>query len=132
MQFIGKKGIALFVAIVVIACGVGFGSGLLVGRQLPAHRFERFGETRFLLDPTTGKVCDPFKDPNAAPVDLTDLFGPNAPQQGKSAPDPFAAYGGHEVKPAPNYPPPCGKRFSASRDMECPQTLESHSDLGAS
>jgi hypothetical protein len=26
-----------------------------------------------------------------------------------SASDPFAAYGGHEVKPAPSYLPPCGK-----------------------
>jgi hypothetical protein len=107
MQFKGAKGITLFVAIVVIACGVGFGSGLLVGRQFPAHRFERFGETRFLLDPTTGKVCDPFKDPNATPVDLTDLFGPNASPQGKSTPDPFEKYAVHPAQP--NYPPPCGK-----------------------
>jgi hypothetical protein len=100
MQFTGKKGIAIFVLSVLAAIGVGFGSGLLVGRQFPAHHYERFGETLYLFDPTTGKVCNPFKDPK----------------------DPFAAYGGHEtsdgtrdengfqiVKPAPNYPPPCDR-----------------------
>jgi hypothetical protein len=63
MQFEGKKGIALFVAIVAIACGIGFGSGLLVGRQFPAHSFQKFGQ--YLLDPTTGHVCDPSKDPKS-------------------------------------------------------------------
>ena len=46
MQFTGSKGITLFVAIVAIACTVGFGSGLLVGRQFPAHHYERFGDNR--------------------------------------------------------------------------------------
>jgi len=57
MQFIGAKGITLFVAIILIACGTGFGSGLLVGRQFPAHHFERFGNTSYLLDSATGRVC---------------------------------------------------------------------------
>jgi hypothetical protein len=92
--------------LLVTACVVvGFGSGLLVGRQFPARRFERFGESRFLLEPATGKMCDPFKDPKANPIDQA------------LAPDPFVPYGGHAtdsngfpiVKPASNYPPPCGK-----------------------
>lgn len=34
-----------------------FGSGVLVGRQFPAHRFERIGQTPYLLDTATGSVC---------------------------------------------------------------------------
>jgi hypothetical protein len=109
MQFAGKKGIALFVLLVSGAVAIGFGSGLIVGRQFPVHRFERFGETVYLLDPATGKVCNPFKDPNAS----TNLI-----DQGLAGnQDPFAPYGGHAVdangfpiaKPASNYPPACGK-----------------------
>jgi hypothetical protein len=58
MQLTGAKGITIFVAIAVIACGVGFGSGLFVGRQFPAHRYERFGNSMYLLDSATGKVCN--------------------------------------------------------------------------
>jgi len=56
MQFTGKRGIAVFVSVILGAGVVGFGSGLLVGRQFPAHRYEKFGNTSYLLDPTTGKV----------------------------------------------------------------------------
>jgi hypothetical protein len=62
MQFIGKKGIALFVVLISGACIVGFGSGLLVGRQYPAHHFEQYGNSSYLLDTSTGKLCDPFSD----------------------------------------------------------------------
>jgi hypothetical protein len=113
VQLIGTKGITLFVAVVVTACAVGFGSGLLVGRHFPTRSFQKFGDTRYVLDPTTGKVCDPFKDPNANPADLSDLFPPapatSGSQTAKDATDPFAAYGGHEIKPASHYPPACGK-----------------------
>jgi hypothetical protein len=101
MQFIGKSGIAVFVLLVFGAVGVGFGSGLLVGREFPAHRYERFGETLYLFDPTTGKVCNPFKDPKA-PVDLSGIWN-------SSQAPPRDANGFQIVKPAPNYPPPCGK-----------------------
>jgi len=57
MQFTGKKGIALFVVLISGACVVGFGSGLLVGRQFPAHHFEQFGNPSYLLDTSTGKIC---------------------------------------------------------------------------
>ena len=67
MQFTGKKGIALFVVLISGACIVGFGSGLLVGRQFPAHHFERFGNSSYLLDTSTGKICDPLK------VKVTDI-----------------------------------------------------------
>jgi hypothetical protein len=121
MQFVGKKGIALFVAVVVGACGVGFGSGLFLGRQFPANHFERFGSSRFLLNPSTGKICDPFKNlhtsTNAIDEALENPSGekdrngfPIAKNPTASASDPFAAYGGHEIKPAqPDYPPSCEK-----------------------
>jgi hypothetical protein len=114
MEFAGKKRTALFVGVILAACGAGFGSGLLLGRQFPSHRFKRFGESRYLLDATTGKVCDPFKDPKEDPY-ARYIVNPNT---GKTA-DPFAAYGGHAVTPppglvlgppaAPTYPPACGK-----------------------
>jgi hypothetical protein len=105
MHFLGKKGIVLFAGILAGTCMAGFGSGWLVGRQFPAHRFERFGETKYLLDATTGKVCDPFKDPKEDPFARYAVD----PTTGKPV-DPFAAYGGHAVTPpAPAYPPACSK-----------------------
>jgi hypothetical protein len=101
MQFIEKTGIAVFVLLVLGTVGLGFGSGFLAGRKFPAHRYERFGESWCVLDSTTGKVCNPLKDPNANPTDLSDLFPPNKP-----ATD---ANGFQIVKPTPDYPPPCGK-----------------------
>ena len=99
MQFTGGKGITLFVALIVFSCAVGFGSGLLVGRQFPAHRFEKFGETRYLLDPTAGKLCDPFKDPKS----------PNPIDQALTAPpESLDKFLGNAAKPTQsNYPPPC-------------------------
>src|SRR6185437_10496246 len=55
---------------------VGFGSGLLVGRQFPAKHYERFGTSMYLYDVSTGRLCNPFPVVN----------------------DPFAAYGGHEIE----------------------------------
>jgi hypothetical protein len=98
MQFTGKSGIAVFVLVVLGAVAVGFGSGLLVGRHFPAHSFQKYGETRYLLDPATGKICDPFKDPSEDPwaqfiVD---------PKTGKT---PAQVSGVVQ----PTYPPACGK-----------------------
>jgi hypothetical protein len=52
------------VASCVICAGLAFGGGLLVGRQFPAHHYERLGQTAFLYDTTSGKTCNPFKDDN--------------------------------------------------------------------
>ncbi len=99
MQFAGKTGIAVFILLLVVAAAVGFGSGLLVGRQFPAHRFERMGESWYMMDATTGKVCNPFKDPNTPtnPIDqaLTNNQ-PNTPNFYSKAIN-------------PSYPPPCEK-----------------------
>jgi hypothetical protein len=58
MQFTGAKGITLFVAIIAIVCMAGFGSGVLVGRQFPAHHFEKMENSHYLYDTSTGHVCD--------------------------------------------------------------------------
>jgi hypothetical protein len=50
-----------------------FCSGLLVGRQFPAHHYERFGESAYLYDTATARICTITKT------------------------DPFAAYGGHAL-----------------------------------
>ena len=112
MQFIGAKGITLFVAIVLIACGAGFGSGLLVGRQYPTRAFQKYGDTRFLLDPIAGKLCDPFKNPTANVVDqsLTNSSATPTPPPGFVLDGTRDANGFQIVKPAqPDYPPACGK-----------------------
>jgi hypothetical protein len=90
--------------IVVGGCAAGLGTGFLFGRYYPAHSFQRFGESRYLLDSTTGKICDPFKDPNANPADLSDLFGSSPPAKDANA-SLYNAYG----KSASSYPSACGK-----------------------
>jgi hypothetical protein len=97
MQFIGAKGMTLFVAIFLIACGAVFGAGLLVGRQFPAHHFERFGDS-YLLDSATGKVCvlAAFDNPKDAA---------NSSQHSD-----FADWANKRVAELnPSYPPPCEK-----------------------
>jgi hypothetical protein len=53
-----------------VATIVLFGAGLLIGRQFPAHHYERFGQSPYLYDTATGKMCTTVKQGN--PVD--DLF----------------------------------------------------------
>ena len=66
--------IKLFIAapLLIVALVIGF----FLGRAFPAHHYERFGNGPFLLDTSTGTVCDArLSDPN----------------------DPFAEFGGHRV-----------------------------------
>ena len=109
MQFTTGKGVTLFVGIVFCACGLGFASGVLIGRQFPAHRYERFGESWYLLDPTTGKVCNPLKAPNAS-TNLLDQGLPGNQNSNQPSADPFAPYGGHAVQPAAPDPVPACNR----------------------
>lgn len=87
MQFDGKKGIAVFAGVVAI----GFGSGLLIGRQFPAHRWERIEGSPYLYDSSTGKSCNPLKDPKESSNLIDQGFGA-----------PAAKY--------PDYPPSCIKK----------------------
>jgi hypothetical protein len=71
---------------------IGFGVGVMAGRQFPAHHFERFGASRYLLDSATGKICDPLPKLNAVDQALT------------AAPPP-----GFVVQNSPVTIGPCGK-----------------------
>jgi hypothetical protein len=62
----------------------GFSCGLFTGRLFPAHHFERFGESRYLLDSATGRVCDPLPKPNVDPA-LTAVPPPGFAIQSPSA-----------------------------------------------
>jgi hypothetical protein len=88
------------VAVGIISLVSGFGCGVLAGRLFPVHHFERYGESRYLVDSATGKVCDPMRDPKANALDEA-LTTPQA----NSKSDPFAAY---VVQPVFT-PPACGK-----------------------
>ncbi len=121
MQIDGRKLVWLCVSGAFAAAGIGFGSGILVGRQFPAHHLERLGDSRYLVEPSTGKVCDPFKDPNApaknpnAPaVDLKDIWGKDQATKPTSKDDSQTVesldeyFKQFQLSP-PSYPPPCGK-----------------------
>jgi hypothetical protein len=45
-----------------------FAGGFLVGRQFPAHHYEKFNNG-FMVDQTTGVVCNPY--PPSPPTPLT-------------------------------------------------------------
>jgi hypothetical protein len=48
----------LWITIAATSAVVLFGSGLLVGRHFPAHHFEKISQDPYLLDTSTGRVCD--------------------------------------------------------------------------
>jgi hypothetical protein len=94
VQLAGKQLVWSFLGGLILALG----AGLLIGRQFPVRRFERFGESHYLVEPATGKVCDPFKDPNESTNPIDRVWDSSAPKN---------AEGFQIVKPA--YPPACGK-----------------------
>jgi len=55
-------------AVVGIAL-VTFGVGLFIGRAFPAHHYQRYGDTRYMLDTSSGKMCDAF------PAEVKDANG---------------------------------------------------------
>jgi hypothetical protein len=80
MQFVGGKGIALFVLILLNACAIGFGSGLLIGRQFPAHHYEHMQEgSHYLYDANTGHVCDFWPVTPNTPNPIDKAFTPSKP-----------------------------------------------------
>jgi hypothetical protein len=74
-----------------------FAFGFVAGRQLPTRHFEKFGDTRYLLEPATGRVCDPFKDPKENPFPQFAVD----PATGKTPAETSGT--------KPTYPPACGK-----------------------
>jgi hypothetical protein len=90
-------GLKIVWLIVAGGCAVGFGAGFLFGQHHPSHAFQKYGETRFLLDSASGKLCDPFKDPSVASNFLDSTVDPATPKD---------ANGFQLLKSA--YPPPCG------------------------
>ena len=55
-----------------------FGAGLLVGRQFPAHHFEKMSNSPYLYDTTTGSVCTyDWERASVSPpaIDLSAAFG---------------------------------------------------------
>jgi len=45
------------ILISTLSAAVLFGSGILIGRQFPAHNYEKIPQAPYLLDTTTGRVC---------------------------------------------------------------------------
>jgi len=93
-------------AIVSLACVVLFGTGLLIGRQFPAHHFERFGASNYLFDASSGHICQAFGTlPDPSNPNLIDkaLTNPSLGDQilsGKTN-----AAGGHAIDPNAGKPP---------------------------
>jgi hypothetical protein len=87
-----------------------FGLGILVGRQFPAHHFERFGQSAYLYDVTTGKMCNPLKksddDPFAAyATSAPTVTLPSAPNQSNNANGTGILW----EKPGSEFPPVCNQ-----------------------
>ena len=78
MQLESSKAIAVCAGVVV--CAACFGSGMLVGRQFPAHHVERFGNTGYLVDVSTGSLCNAFP-PVARTPDGFEIVNPNPVDQ---------------------------------------------------
>lgn len=53
-----------------------FGAGFLIGRQIPAHHFERFGNTTYLVDTSTGLLCDALPPAGKPPAGF-EIVNPN-------------------------------------------------------
>jgi hypothetical protein len=74
--------------VIVLAALCLFGTGFLLGRQNPAHHFERLG-SRDLFDTTTGHVCNVYPPPQDAAPPATDPYGgldlPHAAKDEKSS-----------------------------------------------
>ncbi len=52
-------------------CLILFGSGMLVGREFPSHRYEKISTGPYLLDVSTGRVCFVFLDWSVDPTSET-------------------------------------------------------------
>jgi len=82
-----------------------FGAGLLIGRQMPAHRFERFGTTGYLLDASTGRLCLAFPESKENPIDQALAPKPNIFDQATAGKSDTTGLGSAWTSPSPKIPP---------------------------
>jgi hypothetical protein len=82
-----------WIAVACVACLWFFAAGLFIGRALPAHRFERLGNSPYLLDTSTGALCNAFPATTVKNPDGFDLADPNPIDQ--------ALADGHHIAPCP-------------------------------
>lgn len=57
-----------------------FGSGVLVGRQFPAHHFERVPNTPYLFDSSTGHMCHTFTHEDGTPYTSMEKYLATLPE----------------------------------------------------
>jgi hypothetical protein len=84
---------AKWITVAGVACLWFFAAGLFIGRALPAHRFERLGNSPYLLDTSTGALCNAFPATTVKNPDGFDLANPNPIDQ--------ALTDGHHIAPCP-------------------------------
>jgi len=57
------------------------GLGFLLGRTNPPHHYQQFGQSKYLIDTTTGVLCMPFPEgPNLTALDTFRVAAGLAPQ----------------------------------------------------
>ena len=80
------QSIAVRVAFAVLAGAWLFSAGLLIGREMPAHHFERFGNTGYLFDASSGYICNATNPALPDPWDKYAVPDPNAPKDSNGFP----------------------------------------------
>lgn len=78
MQLEGKKATVVWVLLGFCVCAICFGSGLMVGRQFPTHRFEKMANSHYLYDTTTGRVCDFWPSPATTNNPIDQIWAANS------------------------------------------------------
>ena len=86
---------ALRLAMLLVAALIGF----YLGRAYPAHRYQQFGQTRYLFDEARGRICDPAvigksaTEQSAANGNQPDIFSQRAQALKDAGPSPVPACG---------------------------------------
>ena len=84
---------------------LGFGLGMLTGRQFPVHHFQRFDGTPLLFDNTNGKVCKALKSQAVDALGFP-VVEPTNPDGARATENIFdKAF----LKPQPSDYPTCGE-----------------------
>jgi hypothetical protein len=75
----------VWIAVGVLCAAYLFAAGLLIGREMPAHHFERFGNSAYLFDSSSGDVCKAIAGQNDVVSNLPPGFVPADPNGPKDA-----------------------------------------------